>query len=554
VKVSSKGIFLALLILQLLLVWAFPRFATQDGASHLYNAAVIGALRSGSWSGINDFFRLNPRPVPNWTIYFLLSLFMKLFSAATAEKVLVSLYLVLFAFSFLWVAELVRPGSGHFAIWGLVLGRNWFLSMGFYNFCFGLAFFLLCFGCWFKWRRNFGIARWLLFFLLASLLYFTHLFCFLMAAFLIGVTGSLLCLREAQGSGDLRSGLRKNARLFFGSVVIPEFCFLAFLALNPFGAIRSHVPHPEAAARIASALQQSVASHGATIFDLLLDSNGILAWVLILAADAFIIVALYWTLARSEERIAPVSVALAVFTIICLILYFFGPKAFSENGDLQQRAGWFGLWGAFAFVASREWKARGKLWTSAVATVACAAGLVSGALWRSQVAPMLKAFDDAAQRVEPGRTMLSLCYCSPWNSNLALFQRVTVYPLLHAGDITALAARDFSIGNYEGTISGFPVEYLPQVNPALRTPGLMEVEYRPELADVADYEVKTGRSVDYVIVWGEPEVAGQNDNVSPLWSQLGARYSLIYGAPGATSLRLYRKRADGEPADEKNAP
>jgi len=470
---------------------------------------------------------------------------MKVFSAASAEKIVVSIYTVLFALSFWWVVEVVRPGSGDFMIWGLVLGRNWFLSMGFYNFCFGLVFFMLCFGYWFKWRKSFGIRQWLMLLLLATLLYFTHLFCFLMAAFLIGVTGLFDCLSEAREGGGTGRPLQSFAKSMLPTVVIPELCFIVLLFLNPFGAIKpQYASHPETPRKIAEMLQHATTIHMASIFDLLLDCSGTLAWIFVLAVDAFVIVGLYWTLGRSRERISAVSYGLAVFTVTCLVLYFFGPSAFSEKGDLRERAGWFALWGAFAFLASREWQVRGKLIASGVATVACGLSVMTSALWRHQVSPLLMAYDDAAHVVQPGKTILSLCYCSPWNTNLEVFRRLTVFPLVHAGDIVALAGRDLSVEDYEGTLAGFPVEYLPQVNPSLHATELMEVEFNPGLADMTDYEAQTGRPIDYVLVWGEPAASDQSDSELPLWGQLQANYVLVYGAPGRTSLRIFQKKGE----------
>jgi hypothetical protein len=127
---------------------------------------------------------------------------MKGFSPAIAEKILVSGYIVLFALAYWWVLEVVRPGSEHFLVWGLVFGGNWFLSMGFYNFCYGLVFSLFSFGFWLKWRKSFGAWQWLVLFLLATLLYFTHFFWFFMAALLIGIVGLVIAWREARQPDD----------------------------------------------------------------------------------------------------------------------------------------------------------------------------------------------------------------------------------------------------------------------------------------------------------------------------------------------------------------
>jgi hypothetical protein len=464
---------------------------------------------------------------------------MKGFSAANAEKILVSSYIVLFALSFWWVLELMRPGSEHFLIWGLVLGANWFLSLGFYNFCYGLVFFLLCFGYWLKWRQSFGARQYLVLFILATLLYITHLFCFLMAALLIGITGSVASLADARRA-EHGSAFRSLAKVLLRSVVIPEMCFMVFLFLNPFSAAGSqYEAHPATAQSLTSILWRLTENHGAPIFYPLLDCGGTLAKMIILLLFAFIVAAFYWTLGRSPERVSAVSYGLAVFSVICLALYVFGGESYSGTGMLRERAGWFGWWSAFAFLASREWKTRGKLFVSIIATIVFAMGLLSGALWRRQISPLLAPYSDAARMVESGKTMLSLCYCSPGASDFELFKRLRIRPLLHAGEITALVGRDFSVANYEGTGTSFPVEYLPEVNPAIREPEMMEIGSIN--ADLVDYEEKTGRSIDYVLVWGGPDVSGQGNRDSRLWTQLRARYTLIYSSPGLLSLRLFRR-------------
>jgi len=540
---SNRAVFVVLLALQLSLVWVYPRFATQDGPSHLYNAAVIAALHSESWSGVSDYFRLNPRPVPNWTTYAILVQLIKEFSPADAEKILVTTYIVLFALSFWRVATIVRADSSHFLIWGLVLGCNWFLSMGFYNFCFGLIFFVLCFGYWFRWRRCFGAKQWLVLSILTSLLYFTHLFCFLMAALLIGITGLLDTLSEAWQHREHGVAFRSLTGAL-RSVVLPELCFLVFLFLKPFSTVGSqYVAHPATASSIAGILQGLSVYRLTHVFHVLQDCYGPLAKAAVLLIGVFIICAFYWTLRQSREPISAVSYGLAVFSMICFLLYIFGPASFSGTGLLGERAAWFGLWSAFAFLASREWNIRGKLFVRVVATIVCAINLLSGALWRREVSPLLRPYYDAARLVQPNKTILSLCYCAQQYSNPAVLHRLRILPLAHAGDITALAGRDFSIANYEGTGSSFPVEYLSEVNPAIHATGLMENETNPEIADLAEYEEKTGRSIDYVLVWGGPDVHGQSISKSALSEQLQVRYTLIYSAPAPSLLRVFQKSA-----------
>ena len=535
-----RAVFLILLLLELCLVWAFPRYATQDGPSHLYNAAVIAALRSGSWNGLSAFFRLNPRLVPNWTTYFILMQLMKGFSAANAEKILVSGYIVVFAISFWWVMKQIRPDSEHFLVFGLVLGGNWFLSMGFYNFCYGLVFFLIAFGYWLKWRRDFGIRQWAVLFTLAAILFLTHFFCFLMAAALIGVTGLFSCMGDARECKDRGTADRKFPELFVRSVIVPELCFLVFLLLNPLSAVGSQPgAYSMEAHRLANILHRLLAHHGTGIFYLLLDCQGIPAKIFVAVIGAFIVIVFYWTLRRSQEPISMISYGLAVFSVACFAIYVFAPSNYSGTGMLRERAGWFGLWGIFAFLASREWHPRGRILIIAIATILCVTSLFSGLSWRHKVYPLLNYYDDAARLIEPGKTILDRCYCYASNTSFALFRQMTVHPIALAGDIAALSGRDILVANYEDLGTSFPVEYLPVVNPALVATTLTEYD-QPEIADLASYE-KTGRSIDYVLVGGEPPASETGPGDSPLWRQLGARYRLIYSSPGSFPVRLFRR-------------
>ena len=533
----NRAAFVTLLALQVCLVWAYPRYATEDGPSHLYNAAVNAALHSGSWGIVGGFYRPNPRLVPNSTTFVILKRLMKIFSPSSAEKILVTTYLVLFALSFLWTVRTVCAGSEHFLNWGLVLGSNWFLSMGFYNFCFGLVLFQLSFGYWFKSRMRFGVWQWLVLFLSASLLYFSHLFCFLMTALLIGIVALIETLPEARRSRYARGPT--NALIH--SVVLPETCFLVLLLLNPFARVAQPQADPSQGSLLANILHGLSFSRLTHVFYLLLDCYGFLSKTAVLLIGVLFVSAFYWTLVRSRERLSALSYAFAAISVVCFALYIFCPQPFLGNGLLRERAGWFALWGAFGFLASRTWNAQGKLLVSVIASLVCALGLISGTIWRRDVSRLLRPYDDAARFVEPDKTMLSVCYCVPGSANPAVLRRLRIWPLEHAGDITALAARDISIANYEGMGSGFPIEYLPDVNPAIRAPAVMENANNPEVTDPLEYEKNTGKSIDYVLVWGGPDVAGTSGRSSTLSAQLQARYTLIYSAPAPSLLRLFRK-------------
>src|SRR5262245_38795390 len=80
-------------------VWAFPFIPTQDGPAHLANARILHRLADPA-SLHAQIFEVSLEPVPNWLSHALLWGLLWLMPAAIAEKVLVTGYVVGFAWSY----------------------------------------------------------------------------------------------------------------------------------------------------------------------------------------------------------------------------------------------------------------------------------------------------------------------------------------------------------------------------------------------------------------------------------------------------------------------
>jgi hypothetical protein len=523
-----------LLILQLTLVWAYPRYATQDGPSHLYNAAIIAGFHSPLWSGVSRFYRLNSQPIPNLLTYVMLEHLMKAFSAVVAEKILVTAYFVLFAFSFWWIVRVIHRDAEHFLAWGLVLGSNLFVRMGFYNFCYGLSLFLICLAYWLRNPRRFGPTQWLVLTLLSGILYFTHLFCFLMAQFAIGAVSAVSSLKErwrVEPRSEVFSS-RKSRTLM--PVIFPQFAFLPYFVLFLFQNIgsRLRVLHPDARSlweRIFIVRELYV----------LVESRDLLAAATVAVIGLFLGLASYRVLSHPRMLNPPLFYGLAAFSVVCLTLFVALPNSFHE---VPERAGWFGLCIGLLCLASYEWGVRGKAFIYGFSVMVCIMGIADEARWCRDVSALLSSYDDAARHIEPNRSILSLCYCDPKANQTYLLTRLRWSPLEHAGEVTALAARDFSLSNYEATGSIFPVEYLPEVNPDLQSTTLDDYSIAPQTADLSAYESKAGRTIDYVLLWGGPQADARQTAESTLDQQLRSGYSLAYTSQPPSLLRLFERR------------
>jgi hypothetical protein len=552
--------FIFLLVWQVVLVWVFPHFASQDGASHLYNAALIRGFRDPAWNRVPEFYRLNSRLVPNWFTYAVLAGLYRFFSPATAEKIVVTGYFVLFPLSFAYVLRTLTEEVWLFAIWGLVLANNLFIAMGFYNFCYSLVFFLLCFGYWMRWRDGLGPKQLATLCALGSLLYFSHVAGFFMAAFFIGLVASCFGLAEGRllaenadtGPGHTissqtlssRSISSRNIFTILKRVLVPQLAFLPCVLIFCVSSIGSQ---PAFDPGIRNFSQRPLIFRELHV---LVDSRGAQGILRMSLVGGFLLWEFYLAVANAVKQHKLVAGdGLGIVAAACLSLCVVLPWSISGGGMIPERMAWFALCAALLWLSSSSssssdnWTIKARPAVIGVSTLVVVLGLIGQTEWRYRLSPVLNAYEDAGRLLAPQKTILSLCYCNPEVNSNPVFAHLRIRPLEHAGDIAALEGRALSLDNYEAMGSAFPVEYSPRVNPALHSKTFLasSVSSKPQYADIADYEAQTGKTVDYVLLWG----TGADDSAesgSILNQQLRSNYRVIYTSSPPASLRLFERR------------
>ena len=84
-----------LIVVYLLPIWLFPYFPTQDGVSHVYNSQILTEYNNSEYE-FRDYYEINWYPFPNWLSHFSLAILLFVFPPLIAEKVFLSLYVILF--------------------------------------------------------------------------------------------------------------------------------------------------------------------------------------------------------------------------------------------------------------------------------------------------------------------------------------------------------------------------------------------------------------------------------------------------------------------------
>src|SRR5437764_5363253 len=91
----NVALLIALVVVVLIPIWSVKYFPSTDGGAHVASADVLLKYLGSGSAAYREYFELTKLPVPNSGGHFALAALMLLFSPAVAEKVFVSLYLLL---------------------------------------------------------------------------------------------------------------------------------------------------------------------------------------------------------------------------------------------------------------------------------------------------------------------------------------------------------------------------------------------------------------------------------------------------------------------------
>ena len=492
----------AVVLVQLLPVWLLPFFPTQDGPVHTTIARVLRDYDEDDHRPeshvLRDVFELNGEAVPNRFIYFLLADVLRFVSVPTAEKILLSAYVILLPLAVRWAVVGVAPGNASLAVLALPFTFNYLLNMGFYNFSVSLVAFFFALGWWLRCVRDgdrFGPWAALVFAGLSVWVYFCH------AVTLVALLATVGA--AAVGRRDWR-GLAWLALAGLPSAV------LTFSYAGEVGDYRGWLP-------FLSRLRRLATLNSLESVDFWTDLPAALLAVA-LAAVAFRL------LTRKQQNFRETGLGLAVLVLGVLALA--APQAMGIGNFITDRLVLFPWMVLIPLLAAFEHSPRSRLGLE-ILGAGIALGMLGLLVPRWQEANLyLAEMAPAFERVEPGSTYLPLAFS--WEGEAPDGGPVMhrVLPFLHAGDQVSARRSVANLNLFAAGTDAFPIRYRPERDPYthLRTPNGWV------LSD----------EVDYVLIWwptiSDPKILG----TGRLLVELGAGYDRVYTSP-RDLVRLYRR-------------
>lgn len=541
---SELLFFLGLIAIHLIPIWLHGWFPSQDGPSHLDNANILRHYGDPAYAALSKYYLINEAISPNWFTAAMLMGLMSVFQPLLAEKILLSVYVILFPSAVRFALGSIRVESKALASLALPFVYNFCLHYGFYNYCFGLAGFFLVFGCWIRFDRAFNVRTGLILAFFSVLLYFCHLVPLVMVYIAIALMTVWLSFKDQQtsdGSRTKRGWSRLLARTL--GLMVSALPAIALTALY-LGRLGVSTP---AGARPVRPIRQ---------FDFLflMSFEPSEAWIC--GAVFALQLALVVHVLRAKHRTGgsdPWDGLIAVMMLYALV-YRMSPDAISGGAYLKSRLTFFPffallLWvGAHSFSRSIRWR---------VHLAVAAISVVQLGFYATRYQAMSQSFDEvfsATDKVERNATMLPLCFSPRGLDKEGKSFSIRVEPFLHFAGTIAAERGAVNLLNYEANHRVFQVLFRTDLNPYRTiTPIESGFENAPPI-DFVDYSSRTNGNVDYVLVFGLQPTQARTPAVQHITKQLESGYVRIHVSTPTGLLQLYRRKDFDSSGTTTSAP
>ena len=463
---------IALTLLHIVPIWLFKYFPSQDGPSHIENAYTL--LHYFDHDALyNQYYDLNLDFVPNWLSHIELALLMLFVSPLTAEKIFLTIYVVVFVLSILYFLESVDKESSFFTLFAFPFIYNFLLHMGFYNFVFSVPLMFLAIGYW--WRRRSKRLDWGLFAGLNLLLVFLF-FCHLVSQ-LLAIT-SILFLAAMH----YRTQVKKT--FSFAAALIPSYIF-------PFYYLYTHSGQSHATRWTLEGSWRYFFGIGSLIsYDLReLFVSGSLA--VLLAALAI------YTILREKIGLSGRRLRLKItlrdsFFLLAIVFSFLSvymPNNMSGGGFVTHRLNLYPFLIILPWLSSTMSKP-GRYVVGALAVTLILFHLAFTTYYYKLLNTGLEEYTSGIPFVGKNETILPVSF----NDDRGESGIVRVY--LHATGYYCAAKGSVDLSNYEARTNYFPLKYKSSVDPS-------GIGIRNKTGDIRPWAYP--RTIDYILLWAPME-------------------------------------------------
>jgi len=461
--------------------------------------------------------------VPNWFSTAILAAFMQVFSPRLAQRLLLTSYVVLLPFAFRYASRSFGNYARYTYFLGFALVWNHLFSLGFFNYCLSLVWYLFFLGYWARRRARLGRAEVSALLGLSVLLYFSNGLSYYLAASALGLLILAVLVIEPRST---------EAR--WKAIIKPQLGLLLALPLS----ISFFVLHGANSRTVPSHMTLSAIFWCVSRVSILVSSFNSIDLKLSALFGLVLLVAVVAAFFARPERRLLYSDALLAAAAGQFLLYIALPEH-ALGGAINYRVFLFALVTLVLWITIQPFN-KTVVTAMATASAVICVGLVARSFHRDQwLSAALDEYFQAGSQIEPHRSLLRLQF-EPVGYGNVRDPGLRFDPFLNASALVALDRDLVDLDNYETASRNFPIVYHEGFDPmtVIRKEG--PSAYRP-LADIAQYELMTGHTVDYVLLWDVQRWNRESPFGKIALQQLYRDYVLIYCAR-SIPLQLYRLR------------
>lgn len=532
--IGVKVLLLAGFVLCLLQVWLPQYYLTGDGPCHLYNAQIIYELWSHcKHAGLyHTFYDLVYQPDPNWLSTIVIALLMFVVNGVVAEKLFLSLYIILYISGFLLLLKKVSDNK--LSYWSLSVFLLVFpltLAKGFYNFSLSIAFYYWVVFSWLQWLEKRSLRNTVVFLFFITLNYFTHLLAFGIAA----ITCSALLGSYAIATEDVQ----RRTSYFLKNAASLALFFLPFLVLMAVFTQR------------AGGLQLHLQHHFYRLVELVQCKfliNVTQAEVYPALTAGIILALLFcWSQVKFRNfRKLHKCDGFLISLLLVVFIYLFFPESFLGHLILMNMRAQLFVLALVIYCIAYLMPLYSKVSnTAGVVLFSCFFVLT---IFRLNVQLRASAgvadYMSIRNHIKPYRVVLPLNFSPRGKDEHGNIIADHNFLFQHVGQYLGTYKPLIILDNYEANMGYFPLRWKEPKNPYYHLStgeGIAAgIEGVPPSADIEKYKSESNVTIDYIIMWGFDSSFIHAEQFTPLFNQIVSGYHLAFTSVSGRTL-LFEK-------------
>jgi len=525
-------LFVTLILIQLTPIWTFKYFPSQDGPTHLENAAILREYHHPDRTVFRKYYLINTSNISNWFWHLVLAGIMHFVPMLIAEKILLSGYIVLLPVSVRYSLGAIKPNTKFLAFMSFPFVYNFPFHMGFYSFSYSLPMFFFIMGFWLKHREHFTPGKTLVLSILSLLTYFSHIVSLAMVCLGMILISLLDLLRDTRSKqGDIHflwNVFKKRTRPLF-LALLPTFLFvMTFLSqqgVEMFYGIS-----------ILSRLKRLYMLYSLCSYDLKE------LWPSIVLVCLFALVTSLILVSKIRKRQFDVWDGLLLVICAYVLVYFTAPDAISGGTYMNSRLALYPFFALILWLGAQSYRKIMKLKIIIVSVGITLALLGLHVKKYAELNPYITEYLSGMHLIESNTTLLPLCF-SPFgysSSGRSLSRKVESF--IHASSYIAAKRHVVEFNNYEAWKGHFPLIYRASLNPLKHIAIRQRIDAVPPEVDFLSYPKRAGGRVDYVLLWGVRQEFLNHKATKSIFEQLRQGYDLIFTSPNKGLIQLYRRQ------------